>query len=240
MNLTEIINYILIPLGVSFISAFLIWCFSQLYTIGARTKINHLLIIMRDECIAFEKYLNYNDYDNALQMSRRIIDKTYEVFITKKPFTYLSVSKHLLINTLLNNIYYACHRFTQQEIGYSDENEKIACCEKMKKYIFSIGWSQQAKASNPAYLEPLTSVSTKVLIDLNLHRTKPLRKILRDGFFFNGYPTECGLLKIYFKDLIQIDLFKNHMSPSVGKVFYLTNSTITQKEYEKIINKIKD
>ena len=88
-----IINYIVIPLCVSFLSALLIWLFTQLYSFGARQKIHHLLVVLRDECIAFEKYLKYKDYDNALLISRRIMDKTYEVLVLMKPFNYFSLRK---------------------------------------------------------------------------------------------------------------------------------------------------
>lgn len=101
---------ILLNIAISIISSITIWCFLQLYTFGARKKIHSILIVLRDECVAFEKYLKYNDYDNALQMTRRISDKVCEIFTTIKTFTY-SRKKRLLINTLLNNIYLKRHRF---------------------------------------------------------------------------------------------------------------------------------
>lgn len=79
---------VLVNIVISIVSSIAIWCFLQLYTIGARKKINLLLIMLRDECVGFEKYLKYNDYDNALQMTRRILDKTCEVFNTIKALTY--------------------------------------------------------------------------------------------------------------------------------------------------------
>lgn len=230
---------IILNIAISIVSSIAIWCFLQLYAIGARKKIHSILIVLRDECVAFEKYLKYNDYDNALQMTRRISDKTCEVFNTIKLFTY-SRKKRLLINTLLNNIYLKCHRFLYKEIGYSDEREKSACCEKMTREIFIIGESNNKHSeSRLFYCDPVTSVSAKILIDLNLYRIKKITTILKNGFFFNGLPIEVDKLKNYYNDLIDINLFKNHITPSIGKVYYLTNDTLTQNQYKNIINEIK-
>ena len=230
---------ILLNIAISIVSSIAIWSFLQLYTIGARKKINSLLIVLRDECVAFEKYLKYNDYDNALQMTRRVSDKTCEVFNTIKPFTYTR-KKRLLINSLLNNIYLKCHRFLYKEVGYSNDKEKIACCEKMIREIFVVGESNNKHSDGRLfYCEPITSVSAKVLIDLNLHRTKKITTILKNGFFFNEFPVETDKLKIYYNDLINIDLFKNYITPCIGKIYYLTNDTLTQKQYKNIISKIK-
>ena len=170
---------ILLNIAISIVSSIAIWTFLQLYTIGARKKINSLLIVLRDECIAFEKYLKYNDYDNALQMTRRISDKTCEAFNTIKPLTYTK-KKRLLINTLLNNIYLKCHRFLYKEIGYSDDREKCACCEKMVKEIFIIGYSSNKSSEQFYYCDPITSVSSKILIDLNLYRLRNIKTILKN------------------------------------------------------------
>ena len=239
MTFEQVANYILIPLGVSFVSALLIWIFSQLYSFGARKKINHLLIIMRDECIAFEKYLKYNDYNNALQMTRRIIDKVYEVFITIKPLTYTR-RKRKLINVLLNNIYYACHRFTQQEVGYTDDKEKIACCEKMYRHIFVVGYekTEDGKYPEPWHFQPITSNSAKTLIYLNLYHFKSIRKILKNSFIFDSYPNEVDLLKKYYDDLIDINLFRKGFSQEISKVFFLTSDTISKKDFDKLIKNL--
>ena len=229
---------ILLNIAISIISSITIWCFLQLYTFGARKKIHSILIFLRDECVAFEKYLKYNDYDNVLQMTRRISDKVCEIFTTIKTFTY-SRKKRLLINTLLNNIYLKCHRFLYKEIGYSDNKEKCACCEKMCKEIFIIGYSDyRATPEKLCYCEPVTSVSAKILIDLNLFRAKKINTILTKGFFFNSFPVKIDKLKTYYNDLIDVNLFKNHITPSIGKEFYLTNDTITQNQYKKIINSL--
>ena len=37
---------------------------------------------------------------------------------------------------------------------------------------------------------------------------------------------------------MDVNLFKNHITPSIGKEFYLTNDTITQNQYKKIINSL--
>ena len=230
---------ILLNIAISIVSSIAIWCFLQLYTIGARKKIHSILIVLRDECVAFEKYLKYSDYDNALQMSRRISDKTCEVFNTIKPFTYTK-KKRLLINTLLNNIYLKCHRFLYKEVGYSKDNEKVACCEKMIREIFIIGeLTNKTTEDRLFYCDPVTNVSAKILIDLNLYRAKKIINILKNGFFFNGFPIETDKLKIYYEDLIDINLFKNHITPSIGKVYYLTNDTLSQDKYKKIINNLK-
>ena len=230
---------ILLNIAISIISSIAIWCFLQLYTIGARKKIHSILIVLRDECVAFEKYLKYSDYDNALQMSRRISDKTCEVFNTIKPFTYTR-KKRLLINTLLNNIYLKCHRFLYKEVGYSNDKEKVACCEKMIREIFIIGeLTNKTTEDRLFYCDPVTSVSAKILIDLNLYRTKKIIDILKNGFFFSSFPIETDKLKIFYDDLIDINLFKNYITPTIGKVYYLTNDTLSQDKYKKIINNLK-
>ena len=91
---------ILLNIAISIIASLTIWCFLQLYSVGARKKINRLLMIVRDECIAFEKYLKYNDYDNALQMTRRILDKICEVFDTIKCHIISSPSIIFLTSSL--------------------------------------------------------------------------------------------------------------------------------------------
>lgn len=233
---------IFINIGISIVASLTIWCFLQLYSVGARRKINHLLIMMRDECIAFEKYVQFNDYDNALQMTRRILDKVCEVFNNIKPLTYISRKKKLLVNTLLSNIYLACHRFTQKHIGYDGEQEKIACCEKTYREIFIVGYvnkSNSTKYPDPSCFEPVTSISAKVLIDLNNYRFKTINKILKEGFFFNSFQIEISVLKKYYNDLIDVNIFKNNITPCIGKIFYLTNNTITKKQYDSIINKLK-
>ena len=229
---------ILLNIIISIVSSIAIWCFLQLYTIGARKKIHSLLIVLRDECVAFEKYLKYNDYDNALQMTRRISDKICEIFNTIKLFTYTR-KKRLLINTLINNIYLKCHRFLYKEIGYSNDKEKVACCEKMIREIFIIGESTNKTTEDRLfYCDPVTSVSAKILIDMNLYRTKKIINILKNGFFFNGFPIETDKLKIYYDNLIDINLFKNNITPCVGRIYYLTNNTLTQNQYKNIINKL--
>ncbi len=230
---------VLLNIAISIIASLTIWCFLQLYSVGARKKINRLLMIVRDECIAFEKYLKYNDYDNALQMTRRILDKICEVFDTIKPLNY-SRKKRLLINTLLNNIYVTCHRFTQKEIGYSDNREKEACCEKTMREVYSIGYFHKEGETYPDPLdfEPITSVTAKILIDLNLY-FKTINKTLKEGFFFNSDVRDVNKLKKYYKDLISVDLFKGSILPSIAEVYYLTNDTLTQKKYYKIIDKLK-
>lgn len=150
-------------------------------------------------------------------MSRRILDKTCEVYNTIKPFTYTR-KKRLLINTLLNNIYLKCHRFLYKEEEYSNDKEKVACCEKMIREIFIIGeLTNKTIEDKLFYCDPITSVSAKILIDLNLYRIKRITTILKTGFFFNGSLIETDKLKTYYHDLIDVNLFKNYINPSIGK-----------------------
>ena len=236
MAYQEIINYIIIPLTVSLFATFLIWFFSHLYTFGARSKIHRLLLVLRDESIAFEKYIKYQDYDNALQMTRRIMDNVISIFDSIKLLTY-SRRKRLLIYTLLNNIYFMCHRFTQQEVGYEDEKEKKACCRRMYKYIFVVGYDN-SQTPNPFDFGPVTSICAKVLIDLNTNRFKSIKSIL---LYVDFNATEYDINKIqhnYFT-LIDVQVFKNSFCKDITKNYFLTTNSLTEKAYKKIIGSLK-
>ena len=236
-----IINYIVIPLCVSFLSALLIWLFTQLYSFGARQKIHHLLVVLRDECIAFEKYLKYKDYDNALLISRRIMDKTYEVLVLMKPFNYFSLRKKALMRTLLANIYLMCYHFAGREIGYDNEQEKEVCCYDAYREISSIGFKanlNELRHPDPSNFQPRASISAKILIELNNIKVKSLNYILKHTFAFNEYPVSVENLKKYYFDLIDINLFKDKITKTVSKDFLLTTNTIKKSKYDKIINKL--
>ena len=71
-----------------------------------------------------------------------------------------------------------------------------------------------------------------------MYRAKKINTILTKGFFFNSFPVKIDKLKTYYNDLMDVNLFKNHITPSIGKEFYLTNDTITQNQYKKIINSL--
>ena len=242
MSCQEIINYIIIPLCVSFLSAFLIWLFAQLYSFNARQKIHHLLVVLRDECVAFEKYLKYKDYDNALLISRRLMDKTYEILILIKPFNYFSLRKKSLMRTLLANIYLMCYHFVGREIGYDNEQEKEVCCYDSYREISLIEFKatpNELKHPNPSNFQPRASISAKILIELNSFRVKKLNYILKNTFAFNEYPVSVENLKKYYFDLIDINLFKDKITKDVSKDFLLTIKTIKKSKYDKIINKLK-
>lgn len=230
---------ILINIGVSIVSSVIIWSWLQLYSIGAREKVNSLLIVLRDESIAFEKYLKYNDYDNALQMTRRMSDKTCKILTSIKKLTYTR-KKRLLINTLLCNIYSKCYRFLYKEVGYANDLEKVACCEKMAKEIFVIGDDVDTRDIRRLfYCEPVTSVSVQILIDLNTYRFRKLAQILKGGSFFNGASLDCKKLQRYYMKLVDVDVFKNNMAHCVGRFFNITSDTLTQLQYTKIIQNMK-
>ena len=244
---------IIIGVGASLIASLVWWFFLQLYLIGARSRIHSLFILMRDECVAFEKYIQYNDFNNALLMSRRILDKVCEAFYYIRPLTYIRCKNRLLINTLLNNIYIMAHRFTQYHIGYEGEDEKKACCEKAYQencivgiwkhieYIQTLEDGHKVKYSNPNPIEfePINSVSAQLLIDLNLNKKKTVERILGECSYFNRNEDTMAMKK-NFIDLFQYSKpFCDDWSTSTAKRFSLTTKTLSRKKYEKIIENIK-
>jgi len=230
----------LINIAISIVSSLTIWTFLQLYTFGVRKKIHHNLALMRDECVAFEKYLKYSDYDNALQMTRRILDKVCQTEELIKPLTYFR-KKRLLINTFLSSLYNICYRFTQKEIGYSSIVEKEACCEKTLREVYSVGFEMgenETTYPDPLRFEPQTSITAKVLIELNMHRWRNVTYILNHGDFFNSLHGDYVFKRRYLKDLVDVDVFKGSVDDKILERYYLTSCILTQKEYNEIIDKI--
>jgi len=233
---------ILIGISASFVASLIWWFFTQLYSVGARSKINYLLISARDESIAYEKYLQYNDYDNALATSQRIIDKIGEVYMSIKPLTYFCRKKRLLINTLLNNVYIMANSFKAYHIGYKGDVEKEACCEKAFRHLYIVGFENDPNSElhpDPIKFEPATSVSLKLLIDLNI-RCQSVEQIMGSSYCFNNSSESIEKRKKKLIDLTQyIHPFKDDYSKSVAIKYHITTNVFTRKQYNKIVANIK-
>ena len=115
--------------------------FTQLYSVGARSRINLLLIGMRTDNYLFEKALDYKDYNLALDQVERMIRKIEEICSNIKTFTYIRTKKQLIF-TCINNLYNALTRFKHYYIGYDQASEKETCCEKAQRELFILSKKQ--------------------------------------------------------------------------------------------------
>ena len=231
---------ILVAVSTSLAASLIWWFFSQLYLFQARNQIHFLLMTIREESRAYEKYLAYKDYDNALLMSRRIQDNLGEILFTVRPLTYFTRKKRLLINLLINNLYIAVNSFVRQHIGHSGDIEKEACCEKALRHIYVVGYeydSEYENYPNPLDYQPITSITAELLIDLNLNRRSAVEKTIGNCFCFNCSSIDVRTKQKYFTDLICADAFKNNYSIELANKYNIITKVLTQENYIKIVSK---
>lgn len=223
---------IIISLLLSLVSSLIWWGLSQLYNIGAKTQINYLLNNIRLCNYAYEKALNYKDYDLAITNVELMLQYLGDIWKVKRPLTYWG-AKHLLFNTLLNNLFVITSRFKYYYKGYDLATEKQVCCEEAKRHLFSVGYDLNRE------LESASSITIELLSDFNYHRFKSVNYILANSHCFNLKPKDIGERKRMLIQLIDVNAFLGSYSKHVAKKYQLLNSGIlTRDKYSKIINKI--
>lgn len=217
---------IIVGVGASVIASFVWFYFTQLYSVGARSRINLLLIGMRTDNYLFEKALDYKDYNLALDQVERMIRKIEEICSNIKTFTYIRTKKQLIF-TCINNLYNALTRFKHYYIGYDQASEKETCCEKAQRELFILSKNNSLST---------TLAAIELLVDLNKNKIKRIKNILLNlSCLINGNIQE---LKEIYKKLIDVNSFKGSFSKQVAHDYQITSKLLTRKQYEKIIDKL--
>lgn len=221
---------ILIGALASLIASIIWWAASELYSFNARKRVEYKLMLLRNDNYDYQKYLRYKDYNLALHQVQRMLDEIGDLVSYIKLLTY-SHKKKKLIFTLLNSMYYTLSHFQRYNDGYDEkETEKEVCCEKAKKELYVVGY----KLYKDNY-ESLTEVIIELLSELN--QRKHYKKVLRSAYCFNGN-RNIEERKTLYKDLININSYKDSFSKEVANKFFLTTSGFTREQYEKIIDKL--
>ena len=213
----------------SLIASIIWWTASELYSFSTRKKVEYKLMLLRNDNYDYQKYLEYKDYDLALRQVQRMLDEIGDLISYIKLLTY-SRKKKKLVFTLLNSMYYTLSRFLRYYDGYEKETEKEVCCEKAKKELYVVGCEHYKDN-----YESLTEVIIELLSELN--QRKNYKKVLCLAYCFNGNRS-IDERKILYKDLININSYKDSFSKEVANIFFLTTSGFTREQYEKIIDKL--
>ena len=237
--ITDIGKDVLIGIAVSLVASFIWWLCSQLYSIETRKKVNYKLMLLRKDNYSYQKYLNCEDYDLALNQAKRMLDEIGEIFYSIKPLTYTR-KKRKLINTLLSSLHINIARFQSYYKGYENDVEKKACCSEAKRHLYVVGYvpNEDNTYPDPDNFESVSAVTIELLFALNLSHIRSIRYILKTACCFNGHKTVDKRKKLY-RDLVDINAFSGSMSNSVATEFNITTDVLTQKKYYKIVDSIK-
>ena len=220
---------ILIGALASLIASIIWWAASELYSFNTRKRVEYKLMLLRNDNYDYQKYLNYKDYNLALHQVQRMLDEIEDLCSYIKLLTYFRKKKKLIFS-LLNSMYYSLSRFQRYYDGYEKETEKEVCCEKAIKELYVVGY----KLYEDNY-ESLTEVIIELLSELN--QRKNYKKVLRSAYCFNGN-RNIEERKILYKDLINVNSYKDSFSKEVANKFFLTTSGLTREEYEKMVDKL--
>lgn len=226
----ETVISVLLGAVASLIASLVWWLLSQLYAIDTKKKVNSKIVLLRDVNFSFEKHLQYNNYDLAIEQAGKILEIIDSVCSMIKPLTY-SAKKRKLIFTFLSSMYCNVSLFLRDSRGYEGETEKEVCCQRALGHINVVGFDML----NGEQRESCLKVLIDTMSDLNLY--KGYKKALRQSFCFNGNPT-LDERKQYYKDAVNIQSFKGSFSKDIATEYQITVDTLTQKEFNKLINKL--
>lgn len=191
----------------------------QAYRFGSKRKIDYCINNAILAFHTFEKSIKYNYYDLAIAQADVILAELNNMNQNLCWLTYCPTKKRLFF-TFMNNVSRFMSVVKNVEIGYSDESEKKARCEKIKHYLDDV--SNQNKSWILLNLDVMR----------NLNDTRPLRKALRKGFFERT--TDEEFIQLYEK-LIETNSFDTGVY--INK-YELRENGYAKKQYVKKIKKI--
>ena len=96
---------LLIGILSSFVASVVWWLLFQLIDFTAKQKLNYYYARLRDKDMLFQKLLDYNDYDLAINLVDQIVFELESIISAIKPITYLCRKKKF-VYTLINNLYF--------------------------------------------------------------------------------------------------------------------------------------
>ncbi len=84
---------LVISVVASIIASVIMWTLSQLYSFGARKKIDYKIMLMRNDISDYLKFLEYKDYELAVLQLQRLLDEIGDLYSYIKPLTYCRKKK---------------------------------------------------------------------------------------------------------------------------------------------------
>lgn len=140
---------------------------SQLYSFGAKQKINYYIENAILAFNSFEKAIEYGYYDLAMAQVDIVLSDINSINQNICVLTYLPVKKKLFY-TFMNNTVRFLDNAKNVEIGYSGNSEKQSRCHRIKHYLDSVSNENQS----------WILLNLKVMKNLNNERSlcKALRK----------------------------------------------------------------
>lgn len=227
---------IVLSIITSIIASLIMWGFSQLYSFDTRRKVEYKLMLLRNDNYDYQKFLEYKDYDLALSQVQRMLDEVCDLYSYIKLLTY-SYKKRKLIYTLLNSLHYVLSRFQRYYEGYNGDLEKECCCEEGKRHLYVIGYEQteESRYPDPNSFQSVSEVTIELLSELNTYKT--VKRVLKEGMCFYENK-DIAMLKKCYRDLVDVNSFRDSLSKCIIHKFTLTSSTMTRKAYEKLIDSL--
>lgn len=143
---------------------------SQIYRFSAKKRIDYCINNAILAFYSFEKAVKYNYYDLAITQVDIVLNELNNINQNIFVLTYFPTKKKLFY-TLMNNVVRFMEIAKNVEIGYSEDIEKQARCEKIQQYL------DDASEGNQSWI----LLNLKVM--KNLNDTRLLFKALRKGFF---------------------------------------------------------
>jgi hypothetical protein len=214
-----------IILGIlSSLVASLIWMFFVfLYDPRGRNKILFLLEECENSTRLLLNSIDYNYYAVALSQVDQLIFLYLQINDRLKPINF-SRKKRKLIQLLIFNMIRVLNIFKNLEIGYNEEEEFKARCNRFKKkYLYDLHTGTESEVN-------FMIISISIL--KGLCDTKCIHKSIVQSVEY--FSKEKETQRKIMDNLIEINSFKGS-----SKLNYLMgNDALTHKKYQKIINRI--
>ena len=194
-----------------------------LFEFSARKKITFLL----EECDSSTRLMlnsvKYTRYLVVLTQVEKLTSLYLQIYNYLKPLNF-SAKKRKLMKLIIFNMIRVLNIFKNIEIGYDEDNELKARCEKFqRKYLYEV-------KTNENGTESFLLISISILQELT-NRLGINKAIIRKLKYYNG---NNEFDKHILDSLIEINSFKESFSLS----YFMNKEVLTKKEYEKIVNKI--
>lgn len=218
MNGLTICENLLFGAIASIIAAGICAITSQLYSFGAKQKINYYIENAILAFNSFENAIKYGYYDLAIAQVDIVLSDINSINQSIFLLTYFPTKKKMFY-TFMNNFVLFLEIAKNVEIGYSGNSEKQSRCDRIKHYMDSVSNENQS----------WILLNLKVMKNLNNERS--LYKALRKEF---PHMDDNELVQIY-ENMIEINSFR--VERETDK-FDSRGNCYSKDEYMKKIKKI--
>ena len=209
---------------ISSLIATVIWVFVIfLFEFSARKKITFLL----EECDSSTRLMlnsvKYTRYLVVLTQVEKLTSLYLQIYNYLKPLNF-SAKKRKLMKLLIFNMIRVLNIFKNIEIGYDEDNELKARCEKFQReYLYGVKTNENGEE---CFLLISISILQELTNRLGIHKA-----IIRSLKYYNE---NNEFYKNILDSLIEVNSFKKSFSLD----YFMNKEVLTKTEYEKVINKI--